>query len=126
MRAFAALFVALLLVGCGSQPKPAPKAEQTPVVDPPAPAPAEVSFAGDIQSIVAASCLPCHSGAKNAQAPFNWTTYEGVIAHVVPGQPDASKFYRMLKQGAMPPSGPLPPDKVEIVRRWIAQGAKNN
>jgi mono/diheme cytochrome c family protein len=115
------LFVGMLLGGCGSQPAPAPKAEQTPAADPAAPAPPEVSFAKDIQSIVAGNCLPCHSGARDAQAPFNWTTYEGVIAHVVPGQPEASKFYLMLKRGAMPPDGRLDSAKIGLVSRWISE-----
>ena len=121
MRALAILFVTLLLVGCGSQPAraPAPKAEETP-------APVEVSFAKDVQSIVTANCLPCHSGAKDAAAKSNWTTYDGVMADVVAGNPDSSKFYQMLRDGKMPPSGKLDSTKLATIQRWINEGAKNN
>ena len=119
MRALAVLFVTLLLVGCGSQPAPAPKAEETP-------APAEVSFAKDVQSIVTANCLPCHSGAKDAAAKSNWTTYDGVMADVVAGNPDSSKFYQILRDGKMPPAGKLDSAKLATVYKWISEGAKNN
>jgi len=32
----------------------------------------------------------------------------------------------MLATGKMPPAGPLPGDKVEFVKKWVSQGAKNN
>ena len=123
MKVLALLSAALLFAGCGST--------QTPVAkDPPAdttkPAVAEVSFAKDIQSLVAAYCMPCHSGTKDAQTKFNWTTYEGVMTHVVAGKPDSSKFYKRLRDGQMPPSGKLDSTKIAIVYKWISEGAKNN
>jgi len=124
VKALAALFIALLVVGCGSQPAPAPRAERAP--DSAGPAPAEVSFAKDIQTIVASSCLPCHSGAQGAASKANWTTYEGVMADVVAGKPDSSKFYQSLRDGKMPPSGKLNSARIALVYNWIAQGAKNN
>jgi uncharacterized membrane protein len=128
VRVSAILFVALLLVGCGSQPAApaAAKAKETPAVDPAQPAAAEVSFAKDVQSLVHAHCLPCHSGAPNATAPFDWTTYDGIVAHVVPGNPNSSKFYQMLRDGRMPPGSRLDTAKIGVVYRWISEGAKNN
>ncbi len=111
------MFVALVLIGCGSQPA-ASKADP--------PAASGVSFAKDIRSIVSASCLPCHSGAKDAAAKSNWTTYDGVMADVVAGNPDSSKFYQMLRDGKMPPSGKLDSTKLATIQRWINEGAKNN
>ncbi len=123
MRVFALMSVALLFVGCGSTQTPQAK-------DPPAdatkPASVEVSFAKDIQSLVAGNCMPCHSGAKDAAAKSNWTTYEGVMADVVAGKPDSSKFYQMLRDGKMPPAGKLDSAKLATVHKWISEGAKNN
>ncbi len=126
MKVMAFLFVALLFVGCGNQPAPAPKAEQTPPPDPSGTAVAEVSFARDIQSLVQANCMPCHSGARDAQTRFNWTTYDGIMVAVVAGKPDSSKLYQRLHAGTMPPSGKLDSAKIGLVYRWISEGAKNN
>ena len=123
MRALAVLFIVLLLVGCGSQPAPAPKAEEKPAPDT---VNAAVVLAHEVQSIVTANCLPCHSGAKDAAAKSNWTTYDCVMADVVAGNPDSSKFYQMLRDGKMPPSGKLDSTKLATIQRWINEGAKNN
>ncbi len=123
VRVLASVFAALLLTGCGSTQAPQAK---DPAPDPAKPAPVEVSFARDIQSIVKANCLPCHSGANDAQTKFNWTTYEGVMAAVAAGKPDSSKFYQRLHAGTMPPSGKLDSVKLALVYKWISEGAKNN
>jgi len=129
MKALALLFAALLVAGCGSQPA-APAAAETEARTPPE---AEVSFAKEILPILAQSGVPCHSGQPDAKSAYGLTSYEGVMGagkdtrpNVVPGNADSSLLYQMLKTGKMPPAGPLAPDKVELVRKWIAQGAKNN
>jgi hypothetical protein len=123
VRALSLLSVALLLAGCGGTETPQAKA---PAPDTTKPAPVEVSFAKDIQSLVAASCMPCHSGAKDAATKSNWTTYEGVMAEVVAGKPDSSKFYQLLRDGKMPPAGKLDSARIALVYKWISEGAKNN
>jgi len=126
MKVLALLFAALLIAGCGNQPAaPAPKAETA--------APAEVSFAKDVQPILTQSCMPCHSGGADAKSKYVLTGYEGVmgtgkdsVANVFAGNADSSVLYQMLKICKMPPAGPLPTDKVDLVKKWIDQGAKNN
>jgi hypothetical protein len=54
-----------------------------------------------------------------------------VWLRVVPGQPEQSLLYRVLKGKVgtvrqMPPGVALPADQVELVRAWIAAGAKND
>lgn len=121
MKALALLFAALLIAGCGSQPA------QTQASNAP------VSFAKDIQPILTQSCMPCHSGSPDSKSPYVLTSYEGVfgngkdsVANVLPGNADSSLLCQMLKAGTMPKTGPLAPAKVELVSRWVAQGAKNN
>jgi uncharacterized membrane protein len=122
MKALALLFVTLLLVGCGSRPAPAPKAEQAPVPDTTAPA---VVLAHEVQSIVTASCLPCHAAGGSA-ARYDLTSPEGLAKLVVPGNADSSKLYQVLASGKMPPSGKLDSAKLATIQKWINEGAKSD
>ena len=126
MRILISLFVALLLIGCGSQQAKAPasQTERTPSPDTTRQSMVEVSFARDIQSIVSTSCMPCHSDAGTSKS--KWTTYAGVMSAVVAGKPDSSRFYEKLKDGRMPPSGKLDSARIALVYNWISEGAKNN
>jgi cytochrome c5 len=117
------LSVALLLVGCGSQPAApaAPKAEQAPVSDTTTPAPV---LAHEVQSIITASCLPCHAAGGSA-AKYDLTSPEGLAKLVVPGRADSSKLYQVLASGKMPPAGKLDSVKLATIRSWINEGAKD-
>ena len=122
-----------VLAGCtdhGAAPEPAA---------PPGPAP--VSFAAEIQPIFDANCILCHgaggNGGLDLRAPGSRgnlvgaasATYTGV--RVQPGEPDDSILYLKLSGAAgvgdrMPPTGALPAPTLELVRRWIAEGATDN
>ena len=124
MRILTACFMALLLVGCGGGTQQ-PQAKGQAITD--------VSFSKHLQPIFSVNCMPCHSGGADAPSKYAVTSYEGVmgtgkdsIPNVLPGKPDGSLLCRMLKDGRMPPTGPLDAPKVELVGKWIAQGAKNN
>ena len=123
LRAFVILFVAVLFVGCGSQPapSPAPKAEQT---TPPDTTGAALVLAHEVQSIVTSSCLPCHAAGGSA-AKYDLTTPEGLVKLVVPGKPDSSKLYQVLASGKMPPSGKLDSTRLATFHKWISEGAKD-
>jgi hypothetical protein len=114
------LAAALLVAGCGT-----PKSAPAPAV--------EVSFARDLQPTFAQNCMPCHSGTADAKSSYDLSGYPGAlgtgkdaVANVLPAQPDASLLYTMLREGKMPPTGPLEARTVELVRRWIEAGAKDN
>jgi hypothetical protein len=56
-------------------------------------------------------------------------TYEDVLSHVLPGNPEESELYRRLTGDGvpvMPPSGKLPDEIIQLFYDWIMQGAKNN
>jgi hypothetical protein len=135
MKALALLFAALLIVGCGSQPAPAPKAERAP--DTTKPIPAEVSFAKDIQSILTQNCMPCHAGGQDAKGRYDLTCYANTmgpgkdsVANVLPGNADSSTLYCRVA-GTVPPQmpkdrPPLNAAQLSTIKNWINQGAKNN
>jgi hypothetical protein len=93
-----------------------------------------MTFARDIQPLLSASCLPCHSGGPDAASrSYDLSRYEGVmgcgtdsIPNVIPGNPDSSKLHQSLEAGRMPPSGRLDAAKIGLVRSWIAAGARND
>ncbi|MBL0103661.1 MAG: hypothetical protein IPP51_07855 [Bacteroidetes bacterium] len=98
----------------------------------------QVSFANDIQPIIASNCAMsgCHStGSSGGEHElFPLTTYEEVIdeGHVKAGDAHGSKFYQVISnhtlEDVMPPS-PYPPlsdDQIKLIYLWIEQGAQNN
>jgi formylglycine-generating enzyme required for sulfatase activity len=100
---------------------------------------AAVDFVKDVKPILEMNCLSCH-GAKNAHenGEFNLTTRALAIqggdheTDLIPGDPDKSLLYRYTildsdHKKLMPPKdkgGPLPKEQTEILRQWIAEGAK--
>jgi hypothetical protein len=128
MKAFALLFAALMIAGCGGQPA-APKAET--------PAAAEASYARDIQPILTQTCMPCHAGGKDAKGNYDLTGYAGAMGNgldstpnVIPGKADSSILYLRLT-GDVPPQMPkerpaLNAAQLATIKKWIDQGAKNN
>lgn len=94
-----------------------------------------IDFEKQIQPIFAAHCVKCHGEAK-AQGKMRLDSVAGIeqklatkpkllVAH----QPDESELYRRLILPAdspkrMPKGGdPLPPDAIDLIARWIDQGA---
>ncbi len=93
-----------------------------------------VSFRADIAPILLAKCQACH-GEKSAKGNYRLDTYEALMAgkgegrNVITGKPVASKFHQLLMtkdaDDRMPQKAdPLPPAQIELVKRWIEQGAK--
>ncbi len=83
-----------------------------------------VDFRKDVAPILESQCLVCHSVAKPA-GNLSVATRAAVVAKtVVPGKPEASSLYTQSVAGKMPPGGPrLATAQLEILRRWIAEGA---
>lgn len=106
--------------------------------DKPAAKPAEsakVSFYRDIRPFLQERCQGCHQPAKPSGG-FVMTSYEGLkkggeseAPGIVPGDPDKSELLSQIvaagkEPPAMPKGGdPLRKDQIELVRRWIVEGA---
>ena len=91
---------------------------------------AQQQLAQDAYAIFEASCLNCH-GADGAFRESLLMEHSELIdgGTVVPGNPNASELYKRLlgptENGAQMPFGlpQLPPQSIEVVRRWILAGA---
>jgi formylglycine-generating enzyme required for sulfatase activity len=90
----------------------------------------KVDFKRDVGPILEQSCVACHNGTK-AAGGLAITSQKALLnkKSIVPGKPDASLLYKLAampagRAGAMPPGGPrLPEDKLDVLKRWIEQGA---
>ena len=109
----------------------------------------EVSFAADVQPILTANCVVCHSGSAegNSASGLSLVDYDGVMRGtkfgpvVTPNSGVSSNLYLVVAHKTseeihMPPHGdkalaqgrgePLSESETEIIRAWIDQGAQNN
>lgn len=94
-----------------------------------------VSFINDVAPILKENCFACHD-AKKRSGKYDMTTIEKLLAGgsdgepITAGKPDDSEFHSLIvtkDDRRMPPRDKgeaVPKDKAEIVRRWIAEGAK--
>jgi hypothetical protein len=96
-----------------------------------------VSFNLQVRPILSDRCLTCHGPDENKRkAKLRLDTKEGALAQkdghyiVKPGDPEASELYKRLSstdpEERMPPAEShltVSPEEVEIIRRWIAEGA---
>jgi mono/diheme cytochrome c family protein len=99
-----------------------------------------IDYNWDVRPILSDNCFRCHGpDEKGRQVNLRLDTAEGAYAAlrragthaIVPGKPDESQLiFRVTHQNAalrMPPrttNKVLSPEQVEILRRWIAQGAE--
>lgn len=95
--------------------------------------PAAVDYARDVAPIFAKTCLPCHNNTLQSSG-FRLDDPASALkggyggAAIVPGNSSGSALVRRVRGDAgipaMPPAGPrLSADQVEIIRRWIDEGA---
>jgi mono/diheme cytochrome c family protein len=128
--------VVLILIGTGSARA---AADSTP---PPGDAASRpVNFARDVRPILSDNCFACHGPDDHKRkANLRLDTKEGAFAKleggdaaIVPGKPDESELIDRIENDdpelRMPPkkSGKqLTASQIELLRRWIEQGAKSS
>ena len=101
--------------------------------------PAEVSFHKQIRPIFQAHCQGCHQPARAKSAgAYVMTSFDLLLkagdsedAPIVAGKPDESALIKMITpengEAAMPrDQKPLHSTEIELIRKWIEQGAKND
>jgi ankyrin repeat protein len=97
-------------------------------------APERVDFARDVQPILRQHCVSCHGPSsrqaglrldRRSDAMRGGTNSPGVIH---PGDGSSSFLYLKISSSRfgpqMPPTGALPSEQIEIIRRWIDEGAE--
>ena len=121
------LGLSLIVVGL-SAPAIAAGAER------PGPAQSKVNFAREVRPILARRCFSCH-GPDKAEAGLRLNQREHALSElpssdhaIVPGKVDDSELLRRVvstdESERMPPEGkPLTSEQVDLLRRWIAEGA---
>ena len=94
-----------------------------------------VSFSREIAPILVQKCQGCH-GPQKQKGGYRLDTFErlvepgdGEATPVAAGKPEASELFRLIvtvdEDKRMPQKDdPLPAAQVELVRRWIAEGAR--
>jgi hypothetical protein len=90
-----------------------------------------VDFQRDVRPLLSAGCLKCHGPAVQKRSLRLDQRESATRRHViVPGKPDASKLIERVLSAdeahRMPPPTAgqrLKPAEVDVLRRWIAQGA---
>jgi hypothetical protein len=99
-----------------------------------APPPPPVSFSREVAPIMALHCNTCHGDAGG----FSTRSHRELLLGgnlgtvIVPGNPDNSLLIHFLdgrrgEKHRMPKDGPpLSTDQIATIRRWIAEGARND
>ncbi len=89
-----------------------------------------VRFNRDVRPIFAKHCTVCHGGVK-AAGDLSFVYRDSVLGVVEPGKPEDSELLRRLttddEEERMPPADhgdPLTKDEIDVIRRWIASGAR--
>ena len=100
----------------------------------------EISFKSDVQPILKQYCMECHvDGGKGFQrSGLLMTSYESLMKGtqfgpiVKPGDSLTSVMIMLVEGRAdssiKMPHGkdPLPQEKIDLLKKWVEQGAKNN
>lgn len=94
-----------------------------------------VDFTAQVKPLLNKNCITCHGGVKR-QAGFSLLFRSDALANtesgkpaIIPGDPDNSEFIRRLTlkdpEERMPYKHPqLSDDDIDMLRRWIKEGAK--
>src|SRR5690348_6244268 len=102
------------------------------------PADKEISYYKDVRRIFQQHCQGCHQPAK-PQGGYVMTSYADLLKRgeqdkpgVVPGHPEQSMVVELIlpkegKRSAMPKGkDPLSAADIDLIKKWIAAGAKND
>src|SRR5262249_39505805 len=86
-------------------------------------------FDRDVAPLLARRCLECHSGAEpkgKLDLSRRKTAFKGGESGpaLVAGNIDESALVEQVESDAMPPKHPLPDSEKQLLKAWIAGGAR--
>lgn len=116
------LMLGLFATQCTHEPFPSDTPVHTGVCQPDT-----VYFERDVLPIIVSQCTQsgCHDVASH-KGGYTLTKYSFIYHDALtPFKPDQSELYTIIQEGEMPPRDHLPSDQIEIIRKWIEQGALN-
>ncbi|MBL7752016.1 MAG: hypothetical protein JNN29_11580 [Chitinophagaceae bacterium] len=95
--------------------------------------PDSVYFQQQILPLIVSNCAKsgCHDAASHVEG-LNLTTYTGIMKIVKPNNPGGSKLLSVIVTNNLgdrmppPPDPKMPQDQINLITKWIQQGAKNN
>jgi hypothetical protein len=91
-----------------------------------------LTFEKDVRPLLKAHCTLCHGDEEKPKAGvdlrlrrFMDAPLESGATLLVPGKPELSELVGIIARGEMPKKGhAVPAHELEIIRQWVAQGAK--
>lgn len=84
---------------------------------------AKVDFVREVKPILELRCVRCHN-SETAMEHLRLDRKDRAMLVIVPKRPEDSRLLLAAQSGYMPPGGPkLPDSEMEILRKWIAEGA---
>ncbi len=91
----------------------------------------KVDFARDVAPIFRQNCIGCHGPSQQINGlrlDRRSSVFKSTLRRVVPGSAANSLLLHRLNDAEyglqMPPTGPLRPEQVDTIRKWIDQGAE--
>jgi WD40 repeat protein/mono/diheme cytochrome c family protein len=91
--------------------------------------PEKQALAAKAQQVLRANCYRCHGQDGSIEGSMNYVAdLAKLVARkkVVPGDPAASRLFKRVDEGTMPPPGETPrpgADDVAVLKKWIEAGA---
>ncbi|PHX94851.1 MAG: hypothetical protein CK546_05615 [Pedosphaera sp.] len=90
-----------------------------------------LTFEKDIRPILKANCFTCHGEGEKLKGGLDARLRHLLAkggehgAAIIPGKPEKSPLFTLVRDGEMPKSEKkLSKEQVEVIRQWIAGGAK--
>ncbi len=83
-----------------------------------------VSFVETVAPILVRNCGRCH--VRGNRGDFSAASYNALMqsTHIASGLANESRLIEVIVDGDMPPNGNFPAEELDILKKWIAQGAK--
>jgi hypothetical protein len=85
---------------------------------------AKVDFVREVKPILELRCVRCHDSVTSMKH-LRLDRKDRAMLVIVPKKPEDSRLFLAARSEYMPPGGPkLSAAELEILRRWIAEGAR--